>query len=53
MQIKDMYTPHGVIRPDGRMVHDVYLFQVKTPTESKCLWDTTSWFKSFREKRRS
>ena len=25
----------GEIRPDGRMVHDMYLMQVKTPAESK------------------
>jgi branched-chain amino acid transport system substrate-binding protein len=27
------------IRPDGRAVHDMYLFQVKTPAESKGPWD--------------
>jgi branched-chain amino acid transport system substrate-binding protein len=27
------------IRPDGRAVHDMYLFQVKTPAESKGRWD--------------
>jgi len=25
----------GVVRADGRKVHDAYLFQVKTPQESK------------------
>jgi branched-chain amino acid transport system substrate-binding protein len=29
----------GTIRPDGRMVHDMYLFEVKTPDESKGPWD--------------
>ncbi|MEW6124214.1 MAG: ABC transporter substrate-binding protein [Pseudomonadota bacterium] len=29
----------GNIRADGRMVHDMYLFQVKTPAESKAPWD--------------
>lgn len=29
----------GTIRPDGRMVHDMYLFEVKTPEESKSPWD--------------
>jgi branched-chain amino acid transport system substrate-binding protein len=24
---------------DGRMVHDMYLVQVKTPSESKSEWD--------------
>ena len=28
-----------VIRPDGRMMHDMYLMQVKTPAESKYPWD--------------
>jgi hypothetical protein len=28
-----------VVRPDGRMVHDMYLMQVKTPAESKYEWD--------------
>ena len=27
----------GVIRADGRKIHDMYLFEVKTPTESKYL----------------
>jgi branched-chain amino acid transport system substrate-binding protein len=27
------------IRPDGRAVHDMYLFQVKAPAESKNRWD--------------
>ena len=27
------------IRPDGRAVHAMYLFQVKTPAESKGRWD--------------
>ncbi|HUK61420.1 MAG TPA: ABC transporter substrate-binding protein [Stellaceae bacterium] len=33
--VDDAFTKHGVLRPDGRMVHDVYLVQVKTPEESK------------------
>jgi branched-chain amino acid transport system substrate-binding protein len=37
--INDMFTAHGVIRPDGRMVHDMYLAQVKSPAESKYPWD--------------
>ncbi len=27
------------IRPDGRKMHDMYLFEVKTPAESKGAWD--------------
>jgi branched-chain amino acid transport system substrate-binding protein len=39
MPIHDFFAKNGVIRPDGRMVHDMYLFQVKTPAESKGEWD--------------
>lgn len=39
MKINDMFAKGGYIRPDGRMVHDIYLFQVKTPQESKAPWD--------------
>ena len=38
-KINDMFTKNGIIRPDGRMVHDMYLMQVKTPAESKYPWD--------------
>jgi branched-chain amino acid transport system substrate-binding protein len=38
-KINDMFTTNGVIRPDGRMVHDMYLMQVKSPAESKSPWD--------------
>ncbi|MFO1168222.1 MAG: ABC transporter substrate-binding protein [Rhodoblastus sp.] len=37
--IKDFFADNGVIREDGRMVHDMYLFQVKSPEESKGKWD--------------
>jgi branched-chain amino acid transport system substrate-binding protein len=37
--INDMFTKNGVIRPDGRMVHDMYLMEVKKPSESKYPWD--------------
>lgn len=36
---KDAFTSSGTLRPDGRMVHDVYLVQIKTPAESKGEWD--------------
>jgi branched-chain amino acid transport system substrate-binding protein len=29
----------GAVRPDGRVIHDMYLFQVKSPAESKAPWD--------------
>jgi branched-chain amino acid transport system substrate-binding protein len=37
--INDMFAKGGKIRDDGRMVHDMYLFQVKKPSESKGAWD--------------
>jgi len=37
--INDMFAKNGRIREDGRMVHDMYLFQVKKPSESKTPWD--------------
>lgn len=39
MKINDMFTKNGYVRVDGRMVHDMYLWQVKTPAESKAPWD--------------
>ena len=38
-KINDMFAKNGYIRPDGRMVHDMYLMQVKKPSESKYPWD--------------
>jgi branched-chain amino acid transport system substrate-binding protein len=37
--INDFYARNGRIREDGRMVHDMYLFEVKKPEESKGAWD--------------
>ena len=37
--INDFFTRNGRIREDGRMVHDMYLFEVKKPEESKGEWD--------------
>jgi len=38
-KINDMFTKNGVIRPDGLMLHDMYLVEVKKPSESKYPWD--------------
>jgi branched-chain amino acid transport system substrate-binding protein len=35
----DMFGKNMVLREDGRLVHDMYLLQVKTPAESKGPWD--------------
>lgn len=37
--INDMFAKNGHIREDGRMAHDMYLFEVKKPSESKGRWD--------------
>jgi branched-chain amino acid transport system substrate-binding protein len=37
--INDLFAHNGRIREDGRMVHDMYLFEVKKPSESKEPWD--------------
>ena len=37
--INDMFAKNGTIRPDGRMVYDMVLMQVKKPSESKYPWD--------------
>ncbi|MDI1265336.1 MAG: ABC transporter substrate-binding protein [bacterium] len=37
--INDMFARNGHIRADGRMVHDLYLVQVKAPNEVKEKWD--------------
>jgi branched-chain amino acid transport system substrate-binding protein len=37
--INDFFAKNGKIRIDGRMVHDMYLFEVKKPEESKGDWD--------------
>ncbi|HVG04513.1 MAG TPA: ABC transporter substrate-binding protein [Burkholderiaceae bacterium] len=38
-KINDMFAKNGYIREDGRMIHEMYLMQVKTPAESKEPWD--------------
>src|SRR3984957_8503693 len=37
--INDFFARDGRIREDGRMVHDMYVFEVKKPSESKEPWD--------------
>jgi branched-chain amino acid transport system substrate-binding protein len=38
-KINDLFTKGGYIRADGAMIHDMYVWQVKTPQESKYPWD--------------
>jgi branched-chain amino acid transport system substrate-binding protein len=35
----DFFGVRGRIREDGRMVHEMYLFEVKKPDESSRPWD--------------
>jgi branched-chain amino acid transport system substrate-binding protein len=37
--INDAIIRNGKLREDGRLVHDMYLLQVKKPSESKKPWD--------------
>ncbi len=39
LPVNDMFATRGRVREDGRMVHDMYLMQVKTPAESSGEWD--------------
>lgn len=46
MPINDFFATNGHIRADGRMVHDMYVYQVKTPSESKYPWDYMTLLKT-------
>jgi len=37
--VRDAFTDNGILRDDGRMVHSMFLFEVKKPEESKGPWD--------------
>ncbi len=37
--VDDFFAKDGVVRADGRMVHDMYLVEAKKPGESKNEWD--------------
>jgi branched-chain amino acid transport system substrate-binding protein len=37
--VHDAFTKNGILREDGRMVHSMFLFEVKKPDESKAPWD--------------
>jgi branched-chain amino acid transport system substrate-binding protein len=39
LPVDDVFTKGGKVLANGSMVHDMYLFQVKTPEESKAPWD--------------
>ncbi len=37
--VNDFFAKNATIRADGRLMHDMYLMQVKKPTESRYPWD--------------
>lgn len=39
MPVNDFFAKNGHIREDGRFVHDMYVYEVKKPSESKYPWD--------------
>lgn len=39
LPIDDPVMRNASIRPDGRVIHDMYLFEVKKPEQSKGAWD--------------
>ncbi|WP_375776343.1 ABC transporter substrate-binding protein [Bradyrhizobium sp. ma5] len=39
LPVRDAFTQTGSVRADGRMIHDMYLVEVKKPSESKAPWD--------------
>ena len=39
LPVKDFFARNAKLRVDGRMVHDMYLVEVKKPAESKGPWD--------------
>ena len=47
-KINDMFAKGGYIREDGRMVHDMYLMQVKTPDKSVEPWDYYNVVETFK-----
>jgi branched-chain amino acid transport system substrate-binding protein len=39
MKIDDFYHRGATVRQDGRLIHDMYLYQVKSQKESTVPWD--------------
>ncbi|MBK1711206.1 ABC transporter substrate-binding protein [Rubrivivax gelatinosus] len=47
-KVNDIFAKDGFIRGDGRMVHDMYLMQVKTPDKSVEPWDYYNVVQTFK-----
>jgi branched-chain amino acid transport system substrate-binding protein len=39
MPVNDIFAENGTVAPNGRMIHDMYLLEVKKPGESDVAWD--------------
>jgi branched-chain amino acid transport system substrate-binding protein len=39
MPVNDFFAKNGRVREDGRFVHDMYVYEVKKPSESRYDWD--------------
>lgn len=39
LPVNDLFAKNGKVGPNGRMIHDVYLMEVKKPGESDVPWD--------------
>ena len=39
MPVNDFFAKGGKVREDGRFIHDMYVYEVKKPSESKYAWD--------------
>lgn len=39
MPVSDVFAQNGTVAPNGRMIHDMYLLEVKKPGESDIAWD--------------
>jgi len=39
LSVSDIFSRNGKVREDGLMLHDMYLVEVKQPSESKAPWD--------------
>ncbi len=46
--INDIFAKGGFVRADGRMVHDMYLMQVKSPDKSTEPWDYYNVVETFK-----
>ena len=51
--INDFMTKNGQLRIDGRVMRDMYLFEVKKPAESKAPWDIYKLVQTIPADRRS